>query len=241
MVWKGVWGKREVAIKKYTNQPDPRDICVLQEVPPHPNIVRVLGVVMDKFSCSIVMQLMNGGSLYDFIHKKKNMPSPEQRFSWIKDIARGMKFLHSRGIAHRDLKSGNVLLAEDARRRAMLCDFGTAKQLPHTTIQSTVTGTYRWMSPEIIKGTSTNMKCDVFSYSMILYEIITLNLPFKDSSTDQMAMIDVVTGKRPSLSQPDPNCPPFLYRLISACWREDPRDRPSFQEINLALDSRRFK
>ena len=189
------------------------------------------------------MQLMNGGSLYDFIHKKKNTPPPEQRFSWIKDIARGMEFLHSRGIAHRDLKSANVLLAEDARKTAMLCDFGTAKQLPRTTIQSTVTGTYRWMAPEIIKGNSAkiNMKCDVFSYSMVLCEIVTLNLPFKDSPSDQMAMIDVVTGKRPALSQPDPNCPSFLYRLISACWSEDPRDRPSFQEINLALDSRRFK
>ena len=240
MVWRGVWGQREVAIKKYTNQPDPRDICVLQEVPPHPNIVRVLGVVRDQFSCSIVMQLMNGGSLYDFIHKKKNMPSSEQRFSWMKDIARGMEFLHSRGIAHRDLKSANVLLAEDARRTAMLCDFGTAKQLPHTTVQSTATGTYRWMAPEIFKGTPTNIKCDVFSYSMVLCEIVTLNLPFKDSSTDHMAMIDVVTGKRPALSQPDPNCPPFLYRLIKACWSEVPRDRPSFQEINSALNSERF-
>ena len=70
----------------------------------------------------------------------------------MKDIATGMEFLHSKGIAHRDLKSGNVLLAEDACKTAKLCDFGTAHLLKHTTEQSTVTGTYRWMAPEIIKG-----------------------------------------------------------------------------------------
>ena len=242
MVWKGLWEGKEVAIKRYTNQPDPRDISVLQELPSHENIVTVYGAVREQFSCCIVMKLMNGGSLHDFIHKKKNTPSPQQRFSWMKDIATGMEFLHSKGIAHRDLKSGNVLLAEDAHKTAKLCDFGTARLLDHTTAQSTVTGTYRWMAPEIIKGANAriNMKCDVFSYSMVLCEIVTLELPFKEAETDQMAMVEVVTGKRPSLPQSDTECPPFLHRLITACWSEDPVDRPLFEKINLALNSETF-
>ena len=74
-MWKGLWEGKEVAIKRYTNQPDPRDISVLQELPSHENIVTVYGVVRKQFSCCIVMKLMNGGSLHDFIHKKKNTPS----------------------------------------------------------------------------------------------------------------------------------------------------------------------
>ena len=81
MVWKGLWEGKNVAIKKYTNQPDPSDISVLQEVSSHVNIVTVYGVVREKFSSCIVMKLMSGGSLHDYIHKKKNKPSSQQRFS----------------------------------------------------------------------------------------------------------------------------------------------------------------
>ena len=240
-VWKGVWGGKEVAIKKYITQPDPRDIHILQGLPTHPNIITVHGFVKDRFSCSVIMELMDGGSLYDFIHKKNNKPLCQQRFSWMKDIATGMEFLHSREIAHKDLKSANVLLAKDDRKTAMLCDFGTARRLSNTTVHVTRTGSYRWMAPEVVESVDAkvNKKCDVFSYSMVVYEIVTLELPFKDA-TDQMAMLHVVNGKRPSLPQCEHKCPPFLYRLIKACWSERPKDRPSFQEICSALNCKIF-
>lgn len=240
-MWKGTWEGKEVSIKRYINQPDPRDICILQQLSPHQNIITVYGVVHEKFSCCIVMEQMPGGSLHEFIHKKKNVPSPQQRSSWMKDIATGMEFLHSRGIAHRDLKSANVLL-NDTHKTAKLCDFGTARQLEHTTAQSTVSGTHRWMAPEIMKGSTAriNTKCDIYSCGMLLYEIVTLELPFKDAPTDHLVIFQVLSGERPCLPQSGSDCPPFLHRLITTCWSEDPRARPTFQEISLALNSEKF-
>ena len=74
---------------------------------------------------------------------------------------------------------------------------------------------------------------------MVLYELVTLELPFKDG-TDKRAMVDAVNGKRPSLPESDSECAPFLRRLITACWDADPKARPSFQEINIALDAKTF-
>jgi len=90
VVWKGRWKGKDVAIKRYINQPDPRDIRILQRLPPHKNITTVHGVVFEDTSCCIVMEQMYGGSLHEFIHKDKKVPPPQQRSSWMKDIATGM-------------------------------------------------------------------------------------------------------------------------------------------------------
>ena len=238
MVFRGTWRGIQVAVKKCL-QPDPRDVRILLSLGSHPNVIQLYGVVVEDISCLIITELVKGGSLFDFIHKQKKVPSDDQRSYWMKDIAMGMGFLHHQGIAHRDLKSGNVLLGD--RMTAKLCDFGTARSLDHTTAQSTVTGTYRWMAPEIVDSPDAriNKKCDVYSYAMVLYELVALELPFKDG-TDKRAMVDAVTGKRPSLPESDSECAPFLRRLITACWDADPKARPSFEEINVTLDTKTF-
>ena len=239
MVYKGTWRGIQVAVKKCL-QPDPRDVRILLSLKGHPNVIRLYGVVVEEISCLIVTELVKGGSLYDFLYKQKKTPSDDQRSYWMKDIATGMEFLHYQEIAHRDLKSGNILLGE--RMTAKLCDFGMSRSLDHTTAQSAVTGTYRWMAPEIVRDPNAriNKKCDVYSYAMVLYELVTLKLPFHDAPTDQMAMVDAVTGKRPSLPESDSECAPFLRCLITACWDADPKTRPSFEEINVALDTKTF-
>ena len=234
MVWRGTWKGKVVAIKKCL-RPDPTDVRILQQLCPHPNIITMHGFVVDmeSMSCSIVTELIEGGSMFDFLHKKNKVPSDEQKSSWMKGIAEGMLFLHSQGLAHRDLKSGNVLLAGDDLKISKLCDFGTARKLDHTTAQSAVTGTYRWVAPEVISepDAKINQKCDVFSYSMVLCEIVTQALPYKEKKTEQLAMLALMTGKRPTLPSSDIECPPYLRNLITACWAETPYDRPSFQEI----------
>ena len=95
------------------------------------------------------------------------------------------------------------------------------------------------MAPEIMKGGTINKKCDIYSYGMLLFEIVTLELPFKDA-TDQMVIFYVLSKEQPSLPQSDSKCPPFLRHLIFTCWVEDPSDRPSFQEIILALSSEKL-
>ena len=239
MVFKGTWRGIQVAVKKCL-QPNPRDVRILLSLRGHPNVIRLYGVVVEDISCLIVTELAKDGSLFDFLYKQKKTPSDDQRSYWMKDIATGMEFLHYQEIAHRDLKSGNILLSD--RMTAKLCDFGMSRSLDHTTAQSAVTGTYRWIAPEIVRDPDAriNKKCDVYSYGMVLYELVTLKLPFHDAPTDQMAMVDAVTGKRPSLPESDSECAPFLRCLITACWDADPKARPSFEEINIALDTKTF-
>ena len=239
MVFKGTWKGMQVAVKKCL-QPDPRDVRILLSLGGHPNVIRLYGMVKEEYSCLVVTELVKGGSLYDFLYKEKKTPSDDQRLYWMKDIAMGMEFLHHQGIAHRDLKSGNVLLGD--RMMAKLCDFGTARSLDHTTCQSAVTGTYRWMAPEIVDSPDAriNKKCDMYSYAMVLYELVTLKKPFYHAPTGQKAMVNAVMGKRPVLPESDAECPPFLRCLITACWDADPKVRPSFEVINLALDSKTF-
>ena len=241
-MWKGTWKGKEVAIKKCL-RPDPTDVEILQQLDPHPNIIALYGFVVDvkSMSCSIVTELIKGGSMFDFLHKQKKTPSDEHKASWMKDIAEGMLFLHGKGLAHRDLKSGNILLDGNNLMTAKLCDFGTARELDHTTEQSAITGTYRWMAPEVIKDNNApiNQKCDVFSYSMVLCEIVMQELPFSYVN-DKLAMLELLNQKRPALPSSDAECPPYLRRLITACWAEDPHKRPSFQEICQILDKKYF-
>ena len=246
-MWKGTWKGEEVAIKKCLRF-DPKDVPILQQLGTHSNIITLHGVVVDMAlrSCSIVTEFVKGGSLYEFLHKEKNKekksPSDEQKDSWMKGIADGMQFVHSKGLAHRDLKSGNVLLAGDNFMMPKLCDFGTARQLDHTTAQTAMTGTYRWMAPEVLKDDKAqiNQKCDVFSYSMVLYEIVTQDLPFSYVKSDRLAMLELIQQKRPVLPSSDAECPPYLRCLIIACWAEEPHERPSFQEIRQALDKKYY-
>ena len=239
-VFKGTWKGMEVAVKKCM-EPNPKDVAILTCLGIHPNIVHMYGVLFKEtdLQCLIVTELVKEGSLFDYIHKEKQVPSSEQRFYWKKDIACGMEFLHHNGIIHRDLKSGNVLLGE--RMIAKLCDFGTARKLDHTTAQTRPTGTYRWMAPEVAKEDRARIsqKCDVYSYGMVLYELVSLQLPFKDDQ-EMMAIFSAFQGKRPSLPESDSECQPFLRRLITACWDEDPKARPTFQEIIHALERKAF-
>ena len=237
-VFKGTWKGMEVAVKR-CNEPNPKDVAVLTSLRRHSNIIRMYGVLFQQKACLIVTELVKDGSLFDFIHKDKKIPSPEQRMYWMKDIALGMEFLHDHHIVHRDLKSANVLLGD--RMTAKLCDFGTARELDQTQTQTNVKGTFRWMAPEIASQQEAciNRKCDVYSYAMTLFEIVTLQLPFKDDK-DLMAMFKALQGERPTLPESDSKCEPFLRRLITACWDKDPKIRPEFIEINNTLDSKRY-
>ena len=136
--------------------------------------MKFFGVALsdDKISTLIVTEFAVGGSLYTALHERKEgVPTADQSLGWAMQIASGMAHLHSHNIIHRDLKSPNVLLSHGYLK---VCDFGTARQLSKTCTPTGKMGTYRWMAPEIAESENTriNNKCDVFSYGMIIYEII---------------------------------------------------------------------
>ncbi|KAK8852543.1 hypothetical protein M9Y10_017528 [Tritrichomonas musculus] len=147
-------------------------------------------------------------------------------------IASGMSYLHKNDIIHRDLKPENILM--DNLLFPKISDFGLSKITQsgnNQTMQSNanVKGTPIYIAPEIWETQKYGKEGDVYSFSLILYEIMTNEVPFKDIfSISQVYVNIVVKGKRPDFTFPVPNS----YRqLIEKCWSYDPRDRPTFDQI----------
>ena len=155
---------------------------------------------------------------YDYLHVKSKVPSSDQSLAWAQQIASGMQHLHDNNVVHRNLKSGNILLAFGFL--AKVCDFGTAHTMAKTTMTSQA-GTYRWMAPEVVEDMEANINkmCDIFSYGMVLYEIFDCKIPYADLRSNARVGMAVLQGKRPPIPK---SLPPFLHPLLKACWEEVP-------------------
>ena len=232
-VYEGHWKKGEgmtVAVKVMQSRGStsmPHEIDIWSSLPPHQNIVTLVGVVLAKFLTYIVTELAVNGSLFDYLHIEKKTPSVDQSLVWASHVAQGMKHLHDHDVIHRDLKSPNVLLTE--AWVAKLCDFGSARELTHT-VTTEQAGTYRWMSPEIMTAAKAriNKKCDLFSYGMILFELFAHHIPYSDKENEVDVLKCITEGVRPPIPT---TLPPGLHSLLKSCWEEDPCKRPTFDEF----------
>jgi len=169
------------------------------------------------------------------------------------DIAEGMEYLHTRQklIIHRDLKSMNVLLSNDLT--CCICDFGFAAMRNQQSGISGMKGTYGWCSPEMIRCSKIKdgRKCDVYSYGMIIYELLTHKVPFYYASNPFVVTNDVLQGKRSSLDQKiekdgkllkdydgnDCEIVKALLNLYITCTSPLPEDRPGFLDIIYELQN----
>ena len=233
-VYQATLGGKEIAVKKMDCNKNevPREVEVHNTLPPHSNVLPLLGIThsSDGFTIYICMELADK-SLHSYLYTEKKKPSLRQSTKWAIQIAKGMHHLHQHSVAHRDLKSANVLLCEKKISPiAKVCDFGSARPLENTASVTGMTGTHRWMAPEFndTATTKVNKRCDVFSYGMVLYEIFTQNLPFSDLIDDVAIATTIGKGERPSIPQ---NLPPYIKVLMESCWKHNPHDRPTFEEI----------
>ena len=207
----------------------PEEVKIHNALPPHPHIIRLLGVAHsnDGFSINICMELADK-SLYHYLHKEKKEPPVEKGTKWAKQIAMGMDHLHQNGLAHLDLKSLNVLLFEK-EDILKLCDFGEARVLEGTVTTTGLTGTCRWMAPEFNdKKRRINQRCDVFSYGMILFEIFAHQIPFSNIKDAPNVLPLIKKGDRPSIA---PQVPTHIKDLTEFCWKHNPHDRPTSGKI----------
>ncbi|KAH9720173.1 protein kinase domain-containing protein [Citrus sinensis] len=147
------------------------------------------------------------------------------------DIARGMQYLHSQGILHRDLKSENLLLGEDMCVK--VADFGISCLESQCGSAKGFTGTYRWMAPEMIKEKRHTKKVDVYSFGVVLWELLTALTPFDNMTPEQAAFAVCQKNARPPLP---PTCPKAFNYLISRCWSSSPDRRPHFDQIVSILE-----
>ena len=217
----------------------PREVHILTTLPRHPNVVSFFGVSLssDKISTCIITELAQNGSLYNYLHVKKEVPTLDRSLAWALQVAYGMEHLHGHDIIHRDLKSANVLLSHDMA--AKVCDFGTARALTKTATQTKAAGTYRWMPPEIMADADAriNKKCDLFSYGMVMYEMLAHQIPYSDIGGDGMVAMKVLQGERPTIPT---SLPPYVCSLLQACWKHEPNQRPTFEDVVLALQTESF-
>ena len=173
---------------------------------------------------------MSGGSLYDFVHKQHNVLDLPTLLKFAVDVCRGMCYLHQRGIIHRDLKSANLLMDKD--HVVKVADFGVARFQDQGGNMTAETGTYRWMAPEVIKHQHYDNKADVFSFAIVLWELITSKIPY-NTMTPLQAAVGVRQGLRPGLPE---NAHPQLLDLMRRCWEGIPSNRPPFSDILAELE-----
>lgn len=157
------------------------------------------------------------------------------------DIAQAMDCLHANGIIHRDLKPDNLLLTAN-QKSVKLVDFGLAREESLTEMMTAETGTYRWMAPELYSTVTLrqgdkkhyNNKVDVYSFSIVLWELLTNRMPFEGMSNLQAAYAAAFKQVRPSIPDDLPN---DLVFILQSCWAEDPNIRPNFTQIVRMLNT----
>jgi len=225
-VYRGLWKNVEVAVKAARQDPD-EDISVTLEnvrqeaklfwLLNHPNIVALKGVCLEQPNLCLVMEFARGGSLNRVLQGRR-IP-PNILVDWAIQIARGMNYLHKDGpipIIHRDLKSSNVLLSEPIENEDLLnktlliTDFGLAREVYKTTRMSAA-GTYAWMAPEVIKTSTFSKSSDVWSYGVLLWELLTGETPYK--GIDHLAVAYGVAVNKLTLPIPT-TCPAPFSRLM---------------------------
>lgn len=204
----------------------------------HPNIVLLMAASPSPPKLAIVMEYVGGGSLYSLLHIDKTIVSVDIIAQLLADITRGLQYLHSINILHRDLKSKNVLLTNPPPLcKAKLCDFGLARMrletatmtgkwvelitfLTYLMIQTTCTykecmidtnhtyslisignvGTVHWTAPEVLNCGRYHFSADVYSFGMVLYEMVAGSIPFSQLPPPAVIVAVLIRRERPSLN-----------------------------------------
>ncbi|XP_031495491.1 serine/threonine/tyrosine-protein kinase HT1-like [Nymphaea colorata] len=210
-----------------------REIEMLSRVQ-HENLVTFIGAC-NEANMVIVTELLLGGSLRKYLRSlRPGCLQLRLAISFALDIARAMECLHANGIIHRDLKPDNLLLTQD-HKKVKLADFGLAREETLTEMMTAETGTYRWMAPELYSTVTLRRgdkkhydhKVDVYSFAIVLWELLTNRSPFEGMSNLQAAYAAAFKKVRPDVE----NLPKELVAMLECCWAEDPNSRPEFQQI----------
>jgi serine/threonine protein kinase/tetratricopeptide (TPR) repeat protein len=191
----------------------------------HKNILRIhdMGEVAGmKF---ITMAYVEGRDLHHIIHEQGKLPI-ERVLKFAQQLAGALSAAHAENVVHRDLKPQNVLV--DVNDQVYIADFGLAKSYAEGAVGMTQTGAFlgtpRYMSPEQVEGKPTDGRSDLYSYGLILYEMLTGDVPFTGESTIKV-MYQRIQEKPKSPRAINPEVPAWLDRVVMRCLERDPKDR----------------
>ncbi|KDO63545.1 hypothetical protein CISIN_1g038211mg, partial [Citrus sinensis] len=194
VVYRGIWNGSDVAVKVYfgseyiegTLKNYQKEIDIIKKLR-HPNVLLFMGAVASQERLGIVTEFLPRGSLFKTLHKNYQALDIKRRLRMALDVARGMNYLHHRNppIVHRDLKSSNLLV--DKNWTVKVGDFGLSslKNATYLTAKSG-RGTPQWMAPEVLRSEPSNEKSDVFSFGVILWELVTASIPWNNLNLMQV-------------------------------------------------------
>lgn len=244
--WRGI----KVAVKKLAEEVTAdeekvrafRDELELLQKIRHPNVVQFLGAVTQSTPMMIVTEYLPKGDLCEYLKAKGPLKAAKAvRFAM--DIARGMNYLHENrpeAIIHRDLEPSNIL--RDDSGYLKVADFGVSKMLKFTsrvkedrplTCQDS---SCRYVAPEVFRNEEYDTKVDVFSFALILQEMIEGRPPFSLKNEAEVPKV-YASKERPPFRAPAKNYAHGLKELIEDCWNENPAKRPTFRQIIARLDT----
>jgi len=221
-----------------TNRPNMLKEVQLMNRLSHPNILRFMGVCVHEGQLHALTQYISGGSLEKLLADKTVTLSWSLRMKLSTDVTKAMRYLHGRGITHRDLTSKNILVDRDSELShctALVGDFGLATKIPNpldNDKQLSIVGSPYWMAPECIHGGPYNETADVFSYGIILCEIIGRIEADPDilPRTKNFGLDYVAFSKLAG------DCPLNFLHLAYNCCQIDPKKRPSFDGMVGSLE-----
>jgi len=229
-IYLGYYFGTPVAIKKFFHIEEEkrghieREYMLLKGIV-HPNIVQFLGLCNHSTGIYLVTEYVEHGDLFDLlIFGEGKTLDWDIRVKIALEIAQACYYMHSKNVIHRDLKSQNVLLGENYKVK--LCDLGLATVLETKKHMTMGVGTNEWMAPEIGLQETYDNKVDVFSFAIVMTEIIRCKPPAKRAIKEQIRF-----NEEGFLAEVPPGCPPDFAKLVLDCSKFSPSDRPPFKEI----------
>ncbi|ESQ56095.1 hypothetical protein EUTSA_v10025537mg [Eutrema salsugineum] len=254
-VYKGIYDDQDVAVKVLDWEEDAKNRDLFrQEVTVwhklnHPNVTKFVGASMGttnlkiksadsenslpQRACCVVVEYVPGGTLKQYLirNRRKKLPF-KVVIKLALDLSRGLSYLHSEKIVHRDVKTENMLL--DAQRNLKIADFGVARvEALNPKDMTGETGTLGYMAPEVIDGKPYNRRCDVYSFGICLWEIYCCDMPYPDLSFVDVSSAVVLHNLRPEIPR---CCPNALANIIKKCWDGNPQRRPEMEEVVKMLE-----
>jgi tRNA A-37 threonylcarbamoyl transferase component Bud32 len=242
IIYKGTWHGTPVAIKKLfdpSNSPEnlaelDNEVSKLGKLR-HPNILSLLAVHRKPPAYSIILEIVNGGSLFQLLHSRFNFnfaPGTDSTVPVEKlldidaSVGLALTFMHARNVVHRDIKSHNVLLSPHLETK--LCDFGLARMKSELmTGVMQFAGTPQYMAPELLRQQKYTEKVDTWAYGVLLWETMAADIPFANLDVPEIREL-ATSGKM--LAMP-PDSPRPIQAVIKSCWAVDQSIRPAMSHV----------